>query len=113
VVRVPRRLQPAEAVAPLPLEELESHATEASDDVGLARALVSDAVRALDERERKVVLLRYYLDLNQHEVGAIVGVSQVHVSRLLQAAMEKMRADLEGRLPGANVSDGRNGAKLH
>jgi RNA polymerase sigma-B factor len=104
VVRIPRRLQPAEAAAPVQLDEDELGAAEPEDDLGLARVLVSSAARSLDSREREIVLLRYFLDLKQDEVGAIVGVSQVHVSRLLRTAIDKMRADLEGELPGRKPS---------
>ena len=40
------------------------------------------------------MLLRYFLDLSQAEVGREVGVSQVQVSRLLRTANAKMRAGL-------------------
>jgi RNA polymerase sigma-B factor len=104
VIRVPRRLQPADAVAPVPLEELDVGAAEPAEELGLSRVLVAAAARALDSRERHVVLLRYFLDLKQDEVGAIVGVSQVHVSRLLRTAIAKMRADLEGEDPPRALS---------
>jgi RNA polymerase sigma-B factor len=111
VVRIPRRLQAVDAAgdlrdtdsefarprAPVSLEDGDADAAagDASDEVGLARALVSSAARVLDGRERRVLLLRYFLDLSQDEVGRAVGVSQVHVSRLLHGAIDKMRADLE------------------
>ena len=72
-------------------------------DLGLARALVSAAADSLDSRERRVVALRYFLDLSQEEIGDAVGVSQVHVSRLLRHAIVKMRARLE---PVVDASQG-------
>ena len=48
----------------------------------------------LDDREREVVFRRFFQDLTQQEIAAELGVSQMHVSRLLRGALEKMRADL-------------------
>jgi RNA polymerase sigma-B factor len=99
VVRLPRHVQAdGGRVDPVPLddheaEELQTDA-EPAEDAALSRALVASAARCLDARERKVVLLRYFLDLSQAEVGREVGVSQVQVSRLLQSANAKMRAGL-------------------
>jgi len=106
VVRVPRRLQAVDAEAggtaevataraPLPIDEETADGLVVEQDLhdlGVARALVASAARPLDSRERRVVLLRYYADLSQAEVGDAVGVSQVQVSRLEKAAIEKMRA---------------------
>ena len=44
------------------------------------------------ERERLIVYLRYYREMSQSEIADKVGVSQVHVSRLLRAALETLRA---------------------
>lgn len=119
VVRIPRRVQAldwAEEAAgadrglsrPLPTLSFEDHEVDrpgdgTAEEVGLARALVASASRALDGRERHVVLLRYFLDLNQAEVGRAVGVSQVHASRLLHGAIAKMRADLEPDDPAPDL----------
>lgn len=108
VVRVPRRVR-ADGVAVhfgplggddenLPRGLVDEKLPE---DTALTRALVAAAARGLDRREREVVALRYFLDLSQAEVGEAVGVSQVHVSRLLRAASEKMRARLEADAAGA------------
>ena len=37
------------------------------------------------------MLLRFFADLTQEEIGRCLGVSQVHVSRILRGALEKMR----------------------
>ena len=111
VVRVPRRLQRGDqpgpagrealvaprAGVPLPLDEAAEVVTGDAgiDEVGLSRALVWAAAGSLNSRERRVVALRYFLDLSQAEIGEEVGVSQVHVSRLLRRAIGKMRAGLE------------------
>ena len=95
VVRIPRALHGHTAAA-VPLEAAADPVDSAQvDDLSVARALVSAAAASLDSRERRVVALRYFLDLSQQEIGADVGVSQVHVSRLLRSAVAKMRARLE------------------
>jgi RNA polymerase sigma-B factor len=100
VVRVPRAARAegaAPRISPLELDGeplLELSDGERAEDLALTRALVASAARCLDGRERRVVALRYFLDLSQAEVGEAVGVSQVHVSRLLRGASDKMRARL-------------------
>jgi RNA polymerase sigma-B factor len=51
-------------------------------------------VNLLPERERRIVLLRYVEDLTQDQIAEQMGMSQMHVSRLLRRALERMRAEL-------------------
>lgn len=60
------------------------------------RDVVAELLAALPERERTIVALRFYDRLSQSEIAARVGVSQMHVSRLLRAALADMRARLDG-----------------
>ena len=100
-LRIPRRLH-GDAVlmarlrAPASLDGRAEGVAEPEsvDDVGFSRALVASAARTLDRREREVVALRYFLDLSQAEIGVEVGLSQVQISRLLEQALVKMRANL-------------------
>jgi RNA polymerase sigma-B factor len=59
--------------------------------VELGQAL-SGTVRALPDRERTILHLRFVQDLTQAEIAERVGVSQMHVSRLLRRALDKLRA---------------------
>ena len=89
---------PRAATARRPLELLEGDSDPDAldlDEVTLARTLVSRASRALDTRERQIVLLRFFCDCTQAEVASAVGISQSQVSRLLASAMAKMRRRLE------------------
>jgi RNA polymerase sigma-B factor len=52
---------------------------------------VQTLLASLPERERTIVQLRFYDELSQSEIAARVGVSQMHVSRLLRAALERLR----------------------
>ena len=58
-------------------------------------ALVVAGLQALDERERRIVELRFFDGLTQSEIAARVGISQMHVSRLLRRALHVMRGRLE------------------
>lgn len=55
---------------------------------------VSDLLATLDERERRIVELRFYEGLSQSEIAERVGLSQMHVSRLLRASFQQLRAHL-------------------
>ena len=55
------------------------------------RAVLERGLDALDERERQIVLLRYGKGLSQREIATHVGLSQMHVSRLLRRSIEDMR----------------------
>jgi len=61
----------------------------------VAYAEVLTAVRALPIRQREALVLRYYGDLSQERIGAQVGLSQVQISRVLDASLAKMRTALE------------------
>lgn len=52
---------------------------------------LADALRRLPARECLVLRLRYYHGLAQSDVAAVVGCSQMHVSRIERAALEKLR----------------------
>jgi RNA polymerase sigma-B factor len=61
-------------------------------------ALVEAGLDALDARERTIVELRFFEGLTQSEIAARVGISQMHVSRLLRKSLHTMRGRLEGVL---------------
>ena len=54
------------------------------------------AIESLPERDKKVIMLRYFRDMTQSEVANMLGVSQVHVSRIENRIMETFRKDLTG-----------------
>lgn len=56
-----------------------------------ARATLESLYRVLTLRERWIVRLCFIEDLGQAETGRICGVSQMHVSRILRGALEKLR----------------------
>ena len=58
------------------------------------REALRAAVAALPERERRVILLRYYRGMTQEGAARILGVSQVQVSRVERKAVEQLRRKL-------------------
>lgn len=58
--------------------------------VVLDRTSIDEALRALPERERMVVYLRFYEDLTQSEIAERIGVSQMHVSRILSRSLSDL-----------------------
>lgn len=54
------------------------------------------AISDLTERDRKVIMLRYFRDMTQSEVANMLGVSQVQVSRIENRIMENFRKTLTG-----------------
>lgn len=59
------------------------------------RVTVREAVSELPERERRVVYLRFYEGLSQSEIAERIGVSQVHVSRILRSVLDRLEDELE------------------
>lgn len=59
------------------------------------RILVRKGAAALGDRERRIVELRYLHDLSQSQIAAQVGISQMHVSRLLRRSLETMREAID------------------
>jgi len=57
-----------------------------------ARATVDRLAVCLTDREREVIKLRFEDDLTQEEIGSIIGVSQMQVSRILRGALQKLSA---------------------
>jgi len=57
------------------------------------RATIATSWQALPELDRKIVCLRYFGDLTQQEIGECVGCSQVHVSRLIRRALDRLRLE--------------------
>ncbi len=56
---------------------------------------LKNGLRALQEREQRIVHLRFFEGLTQLEIADRIGISQMHVSRLLRQALEDMRAEME------------------
>jgi RNA polymerase sigma-70 factor (ECF subfamily) len=86
--RLLRRLHPTTDIAPAELEP------------GLW-----NAVRALPVRQREAIVLRYVLDLEQHEIADVMGVSPGTIASTLHAARARLQAALGGADPDDRLSE--------
>lgn len=68
---------------------------------------LTQAIRGLTARDRRILELRFFDDLSQSEIAGRVGISQMHVSRLLAKALGTLRSRMEERPArrGAAVQD--------
>src|SRR3954447_19740940 len=77
------------------LDPLESIGTEEHQyEVSEYRAVLAPGFRVLDERERKILQLRFFDGLTQSQIAQQVGISQMHVSRLIRRSLEKIRDEI-------------------
>lgn len=60
----------------------------------LDRLTIEKMFQQLNEKEKRVILYRYYKEKTQNEISHILGISQVQVSRIEKKALEKMREGL-------------------
>ncbi|MCF3168193.1 SigB/SigF/SigG family RNA polymerase sigma factor [Streptomyces violaceoruber] len=67
-------------------------------DVAVDRESVKPGLRELPERERTILYLRYFQDMTQVRIAEHLGISQMHVSRLLSQSCARVR---DGVLQGA------------
>jgi RNA polymerase sigma-B factor len=74
---------------------------ESCDD----RLLLAAGFRTLDERQRRILHLRFFAELSQAEIGRELGLSQVQVSRLIRASLERMRGALGHSHPNQPAND--------
>ena len=58
------------------------------------RAALRQLIATLPERERRILALRFVNDLNQSQIAAQIGISAMHVSRLLRRSLASLRAGL-------------------
>ena len=63
---------------------------EATED----RALLATGFRVLDERERQILQLRFFDGLTQSQIAVELGISQMHVSRLIRKALETLQQEI-------------------
>lgn len=59
------------------------------------RIMISEVIESLPVRQQQILTLRFDEDLTQSEIGGILGISQMHVSRLLSRAIEELRNKLD------------------
>ena len=87
-----------------PLESLGEveHQYEVSED----RAVLAPGFKVLDERERRILHLRFFEGLTQSQIAQQVGISQMHVARLIRRSLEKIREEIASEEPEPKVARG-------
>lgn len=76
-------------------ELIETLTTDDDQEDWLDRMLLKGAIEALPERDRRIIVLRYFRDMTQSEVAERIGVSQVQVSRIENRIIKEFRAKLD------------------
>jgi RNA polymerase sigma-B factor len=69
------------------------------DDAELEHIEIRESIKplleALPQREKRILLLRFFRNKTQSEIAEEIGVSQMHVSRLLSRTLDQLRASLQ------------------
>lgn len=80
-------------------EEEDSLAERTQDDFTpdklIDKMLIRDMIENLPAREKRVLIMRYYLDKTQSEIAKIMGVSQVQISRIENKILENFKAKIK------------------
>ncbi len=71
------------------MDKLSAHSGEG--DASLDRMMLADSLSALEQKERELIVLRFYYDQTQSQIAKRMGVSQVQISRLEKRILKKMR----------------------
>ena len=75
-------------------------AADTSYDVVVDREAVKEGLRRLPERERAILYMRFFEDMTQSRIADQLGISQMHVSRLISRSCARVRDEAVGRHPG-------------
>jgi len=74
---------------------LDSIGGEHREDAMLSRVTLRDAMNKLARRDRKIIFLRFYRGLSQSEIAEKMNLSQMHISRLLTAALKTLKDTID------------------
>ncbi|MDU0299146.1 SigB/SigF/SigG family RNA polymerase sigma factor [Streptomyces sp. PAL114] len=74
--------------------------SDGSYDVVVDRESAKEGLRRLPERERAILYMRFFEDMTQSRIADRLGISQMHVSRLISRSCARVRADVLGQRPG-------------
>ena len=64
-----------------------------NEDDSIDRIMLRDLINSLPERDKKIILLRYFRGSTQCEVARLLGVSQVQISRLENRILGRMKEE--------------------
>jgi RNA polymerase sigma-B factor len=84
-----------------------------AEDPGLDRTVDMEAVwqhmKELPDREQRLLVMRFYGNMTQDQIAQRLGISQMHVSRLLRQALKYLHDQVTGLRPVAPARGGRGG----
>ncbi|MFI8189146.1 SigB/SigF/SigG family RNA polymerase sigma factor [Streptomyces sp. NPDC085946] len=75
-------------------------ATDSSYDVVIDRESAKEGLRRLPERERAILYMRFFEDMTQSRIADRLGISQMHVSRLISRSCARVRDEVMGQRAG-------------
>ena len=64
---------------------------ESEEEKVVDNILLKDILGRLDKRERQIIVLRYFEDMTQSEIGEMLNISQVQVSRIEKKVLSKLK----------------------
>ncbi|GHB40462.1 RNA polymerase sigma factor [Streptomyces viridiviolaceus] len=79
-------------------------AADSSYDVVIDRESAKEGLRRLPERERAILYMRFFEDMTQSRIADRLGISQMHVSRLITRSCARVRDEAMGRRTGRRTS---------
>lgn len=74
---------------------LDKYAKDESDGI-VENLVLKDALKKLSDRDKQIIILRFFRDKTQSEIAKVMGVSQVQVSRLENKILAQIRDELNG-----------------
>ncbi|MFF4039973.1 SigB/SigF/SigG family RNA polymerase sigma factor [Streptomyces sp. NPDC001816] len=79
-------------------------AADTSYDVVVDREAAKEGLRRLPERERAILYMRFFEDMTQSRIADRLGISQMHVSRLISRSCARVRAVALGQRQGGRTA---------
>lgn len=76
------------------LSLIDKIADKGTQDDYIEKMVLHDIINKFDERDRKIIFLRYFRDRTQSEIAGELGVSQVQISRLEAKILEQIKKEL-------------------
>ncbi|MFF5159484.1 SigB/SigF/SigG family RNA polymerase sigma factor [Streptomyces sp. NPDC000348] len=83
-------------------------AADTSYDIVVDRESAKEGLRRLPERERAILYMRFFEDMTQSRIADRLGISQMHVSRLISRSCARVRADVMGQRTGRRGTGGHS-----
>lgn len=68
--------------------------SSADDEIWIDSIAIKEAIKHLDEREKRIIDMRFYVGKTQSEVAEEIGISQAQVSRLEKSALERIKKQI-------------------